>query len=83
MTDLQFKLQVITTVSAVLNLYWDLVSFDEEVRSRQQDVDTADQSAMKTIRKQVRIGTLADIEVTRAQSQLYSASRICSSPRPT
>ena len=26
-TDLQFKQQVITTVSAVLNLYWDLVSF--------------------------------------------------------
>ena len=28
-TDLQFKQQVITTVAAVLNLYWDLVSFDE------------------------------------------------------
>ena len=30
-TDLQFKQQVITTVSAVLNLYWDLVSFDDDV----------------------------------------------------
>ncbi len=26
-SDLQFKQQVITTVSAALNLYWDLVSF--------------------------------------------------------
>jgi len=71
-TDLQFKLQVITTVSAVLNLYWDLVSFDEEVKSRQQAVDTADQ-LLKNNQEQVRIGTLAEIEVTRAQSQLYSA----------
>ena len=71
-TDLQFKLQVITTVSAVLNLYWDLVSFNEEVNSRQQALDTADQ-LLKNNQEQVRIGTLAEIEVTRAQSQLYSA----------
>src|SRR5579872_1594940 len=31
-TDLQLELQVITTVSASLNLYWDLVSFDEDLR---------------------------------------------------
>jgi outer membrane protein len=71
-TDLQFKQQVITTVSAILNLYWDLVSFNEEVKSRQQALDTADQ-LLKNNQEQVRIGTLAEIEVTRAQSQLYSA----------
>lgn len=73
-TDLQFKQQVITTVSAVLNLYWDLVSFNEEVKSRQQAVETAGQ-LLKDNREQVRIGTLAGIEVTRAQSQLYSAQQ--------
>ncbi|HVW08172.1 MAG TPA: TolC family protein [Bryobacteraceae bacterium] len=71
-TDLQFKQQVITTVSAVLNLYWDLVSFNEEVKARQQAVDTAEQ-LLRDNQEQVRIGTLAEIEVTRAQSQLYSA----------
>jgi outer membrane protein TolC len=71
-TDLQFRQQVITTVSAVLNIYWDLVSFNEEVNARQQALDTADQ-LLKNNREQVRIGTLAEIEVTRAQSQLYSA----------
>ena len=40
---LQFKQQVITTVSAALNLYWDLVSFDADVRARQREVDTAQQ----------------------------------------
>jgi outer membrane protein TolC len=71
-TDLQLKQQVITTVSAVLNLYWDLVSFDEDVRSRQQEVATAEQ-LLANNQEQVRIGTLAEIEVTRAQSQLFAA----------
>src|ERR1017187_9695640 len=40
---LQFKLQIIATVSAALNLYWDLVSFDADVRARQREVGTAQQ----------------------------------------
>ncbi len=71
-TDLQFKQQVTTTVAAALNLYWDLVSFNEEVKARQSAVDTAGQ-LLKNNQAQVRIGTLAEIEVTRAQSQLYTA----------
>ncbi len=71
-TDLQFKQQVITTVTAVLNLYWDLVSFDQDVKARQEEVATAEQ-LLKNNQEQVRIGTLAEIEVTRAQSQLYTA----------
>ncbi len=40
-TDLQVKRQVITTVSAALNLYWDLVSFNEDVRIKEQALATA------------------------------------------
>ena len=71
-TDLQFRQQVITTISAVLNLYWDLVSFNDEVKSREQEVTTAEQF-LRNNEEQVRIGTLASIEITRAQSQLFSA----------
>jgi outer membrane protein len=71
-TDLQFKQQVITTVTAALNLYWDLVSFDQDLKAKQQEVATAEQ-LLKNNQDQVRIGTLAEIEVTRAQSQLYNA----------
>ena len=73
-TDLQFKQQVITTVSAALNLYWDLVSFDQDVKSREQAVATA-QQLFENNQRQVQIGTLAEIEVTRAQSQLYAAKQ--------
>ena len=40
-TDLQMKLQVITTVSAILNLYWDLVSFNEDVRVKRRALEVA------------------------------------------
>ncbi|HTS49251.1 MAG TPA: TolC family protein [Bryobacteraceae bacterium] len=73
-TDLQFKQQVITTVAAVLNLYWDLVSFDEDVRARQQEVATS-QQLLEDNRRQVAIGALAEIEVTRAQAQLYASQQ--------
>jgi len=73
-TDLQFKLQVITTVSAVLNLYWDLVSFVQDEHAREQEVQTA-QQLLDDNKKQVQIGSLAEIEITRAESQLYTAKQ--------
>ena len=73
-TDLQFKQQVITTVTAALNLYWDLVSFNQDLKAKQEEVATA-QQLLQNNQEQVRIGTLAEIEVTRAQSQLYAAKQ--------
>lgn len=73
-TDLQFKQQVITTVSAALNLYWDLVAFNEDVRSRRQGLETAKQLLSEN-RRRVELGALAEIEVTRAESQLYAAQQ--------
>jgi outer membrane protein len=73
-TDLQFKQQVITTVSAVLNLYWDLVSFNEDLAARKQELATA-QQLFEDNKKQVQLGALAEIEITRAESQLYTAKQ--------
>ena len=73
-SDLQFKQQVITTISAVLNLYWDLVSFNEDVKARRDELKTA-QQLFEDNKKQVQIGTLAPIEVTRAEAQVYSSQQ--------
>jgi outer membrane protein len=73
-SDLQFKQQVITTVSAALNLYWDLVSFNEDLRAREQEVRTA-QQLLDDNKRQVQIGSLAEIEITRAEAQLYSSQQ--------
>lgn len=68
-SDLQFQQQLIVTVSAVLNLYWDLVAFDENVRVAKQALETA-QHLYEDNKKQVQIGTLAPIEVTRAEAEV-------------
>ncbi len=73
-TNLQFKQQIIVTVAAVLNLYWDLVSFNEDLKARQQEVTTA-QRLKNDNKRQVELGSLAPIEVTRAESQLYAAQQ--------
>src|SRR5581483_11017321 len=73
-SDLQFKQQVITTVSAALNLYWDLVSFNADVRARREGVRTA-QQLLEDNKRQVQLGSLAEIEVTRAEAQLYSSQQ--------
>jgi len=69
-TNLQFRQQVATTVSAVLNLYWDLVEFWDDVRARQRELAAA-QQLLDNNRKQVEAGSLAPIEVTRAEAQVY------------
>lgn len=68
-SDYTFQLQVITTVSAVLNLYWDLVSFDEDLSIKQKALETAEQ-LYEDNKHQAELGTLPAIEVTRAQAQV-------------
>ncbi len=71
-TDLQLRLQVITTVSAVLNLYWDLVSFNEDLHIKEKAVDTA-QKLLDDNQQQVKLGTLPAIEVTRAAAEVSTS----------
>jgi len=73
-SGLQFEQQVTTTVSAALNLYWDLVSFEAAVNARRRELETARQ-LLEDNKKQVELGTLAPIEVTRAESQLYASQQ--------
>ena len=71
-SDLAFKAQVITTVATVMNMYWDLVSFNEDVKVKLQAVALA-QKLLDDNKNQVEIGSLAPIEVVRAQAQLASS----------
>jgi outer membrane protein TolC len=70
-SDLVFKQQVITTVAAIASLYWDLVSMNEEVRVRQQALATSER-LYRDNQKQVEIGTLAPIEIVRAEAEMAS-----------
>ncbi len=73
-SDLVFKQQVITTVSAITNLYWDLVSFGEDVKVRRQALEL-NQKLHEDNKKQVEIGTLAPIEIVRAEAEVARAQQ--------
>src|SRR6266496_86091 len=66
-SDIAFRLQVITTVNQIQNIYWDLVNAYENVKVQQESLGLA-QKTLGDNKKQVEIGTLAPIEVVRAQS---------------
>jgi outer membrane protein len=67
--DISFRLQVISTVSQIQNIYWDLVNAYEDVKAKERAVTLA-QRTLSDNRKQVEIGTLAPIEIVRAESEV-------------
>lgn len=67
LSDVAFRLQVITTVNQIQNMYWDLVYAFENMRVQQESLAFAEKTLSDT-KKQVEIGSLAPIEAVRAQS---------------
>lgn len=64
-----FRQQVIATASSVIRLYWDLVSLYEDVRVKRDALRVAE-TLLENNRAQVEAGTLAPIEVKRAQAEV-------------
>ena len=67
LSDVAFRLQIITTVNQIQNMYWDLVYAYENMRVQQESLAFAEKTLSDT-KKQVEIGSLAPIEAVRAQS---------------
>ena len=74
LSDLVFKQQVIETVSSIINLYWDLVSFNEDVRVKKQAL-ALNEKLLSDNKKQVEIGTMAPIEIVRAEAEVARAQQ--------
>jgi len=67
LSDVAFRLQVTDSVDQIENIYWDLVFAYENVRVQNESLAFA-QKTLSDTKKQVEIGSLAPIEVVRAQS---------------
>jgi hypothetical protein len=72
--DLQFRLQVITTIVSVQDLYWDLVYFLDDVKAKQEAL-AYNQTLYTDNKKQVEVGTLAPLEIVRAEAAVASAQQ--------
>src|SRR5271170_7867951 len=67
--DLVFRQQVIDTVAGIARLYTDLVSLNEDVKVQQESLKLA-QRLYEDNKTKVDQGSLAPIELTRAQAQV-------------
>ena len=67
LSDVAFRLQIITSVDQIENMYWDLVYAYENQRVKEESL-TFSQKTLSDTKKQVEIGSLAPIEAVRAQS---------------
>src|SRR6266849_5372226 len=67
--DWAFTQQAITTVTNTITAYWELVFARENVKVQQQAVTVA-QKLYNDNKKQLEIGTMAPLDVTRAESEL-------------
>jgi len=66
-SDVAFRLQIITTVDQIEDMYWDLVYAYENVRVQQEALTYA-QKALDDSKKQAQVGTVPPIQVVSAQS---------------
>jgi outer membrane protein TolC len=73
-SDVAFRLQVITSVDQVENMYWDLVYAYENVRV-QLEALTYTQKALEDAKRQAQVGTVPPIQVVSAQSTVATGQQ--------
>src|SRR6202051_3884248 len=75
LSDVAFRLQVIDSIDQIENIYWDLVYAYENARVQNESLAFA-QKTLSDTKKQVEIGSLAPIEVVRAQSTVATNQQL-------
>ncbi len=73
-SDLTFKQQVIATVNNVVGLYWDLVSFSDSLKVKQQTLDLNTQLYTDNKRR-AELGALAEIDIIQAEAEMKSSQQ--------
>jgi outer membrane protein len=73
-TDLNFKTQVVSVVSQVLNAYYNLAADYEDLRAKRGASETA-QTFVNDVKRQIEIGSVAPSDLIAAQSQAASSAQ--------
>jgi outer membrane protein len=68
-----FRSQLLNLVASVLNLYWDLVADNDDLRVRQRALEAA-QKFQEDTKKQIELGAIARVELLRSEAD-YSTRR--------
>ena len=73
-SDLTFKQQAIATVNNVVGLYWDLVSFNDSLKVKQQTLDLNTQLYTDNKRR-AELGALAEIDIIQAEAEMKNSQQ--------
>jgi len=76
-SDLVFRQQLISTVSNIIRLYWDLVSLNQDVQVKRDSLTLAEK-LLADNKVHVEVGTLAPLEVLRAEAEKAQAQQALS-----
>jgi outer membrane protein len=71
-SDLNFRQQIINVIYGISRLYYDLVALADDVRVKQETLKSV-QELHKNVEASVEQGTLAAVELTRADAQIAGA----------
>ena len=70
--DLNFKEQVMATVKNVIDLYWDLVTFNDNLESKKKALELA-QRLYEDNKKRIAAGAIAPIDLIQAEAGVQTA----------
>ena len=73
-TELNFKTQVVSVVTQVLNAYYNLAADYEDLHAKTSVSDTA-QTFVNDVKRQIEIGSVAPTDLIAAQSQAASSAQ--------
>ena len=73
-SDLTFKNQVMTTVYSVVNLYWDLVAFNDSLRIKQQTLDL-NTRLYEDNKRRAELGAIAPIDIIQAEAEMKASQQ--------
>jgi outer membrane protein TolC len=73
-SSISFRAALLDLVANVANQYWDLVAGNDELMVRRQARDAA-QKFFEDTRNMISVGTLAGVEIYRAQAELSSRTQ--------
>lgn len=73
-SDLAFKNQVMATVTNVASLYWDLVSFIEQLKIAQQTLEL-NTKLYSDNKRRADLGAIAPIDIIQAEAEMKSAQQ--------
>jgi outer membrane protein len=72
--DLNFRQQVILTVANVVNLYYDLVTFSQDLRIDRETYEL-DKRLYEDNQKRAELGAIAPIDIIQAEAEMKSAEQ--------